>query len=98
MKIQAVMPEAVLPAVIERLALIGVEEIIVSSVRATVKLEEIRSFRGVRYTQELADRCALECWPGDDAEPAVRAIRQAVEKSASEAMILVMDSEGWAPT
>jgi nitrogen regulatory protein PII len=94
MKIQAVMAEANLPAVLERLALIGVDDVVVSQVRIEARAEEVRSFRGARYWQELVDRCSVECWPDEDAvEPVTRAIRQAVEKNASEATIIVSDAE-----
>ncbi|HEX4339182.1 MAG TPA: P-II family nitrogen regulator [Polyangiaceae bacterium] len=94
MKIQAVLPEAHLPAVLERLSLIGVDDIVVSSVRVYAKTDEVRSFRGVRYASQLVDRCALECWPDDDhAEAVARAILQALEKSAADAMIYVSLTE-----
>ena len=54
----------------------------------------MRSFRGVRYSEDLSERCALECWPGDDqAEAAGRAIQQALEKSASDALLYVSLTE-----
>jgi nitrogen regulatory protein PII len=92
MKIHAVLPESSLHAVLERLLLIGVEDIIVSTVRTlgVPPPEAVRSFRGVRYAPELVDRCALECWPDDaKTEPAVRAIRNATERASSEATIVV---------
>jgi nitrogen regulatory protein PII len=94
-KIQAVLSEAVVPAVVERLMLVGIEDIVVSVVRSATGAKEARSFRGVRYSEDLAERCALECWPGDDqAEAAGRAIQQALEKSASDALLVVTLTEG----
>ena len=89
-KIHAVLPEAVVPAVIERLMLVGIEEIVVSAVRSSAGATETRSFRGVRYAEDLSERCALECWPDDEhAEAAGRAIQKALEKSASDALLYV---------
>jgi hypothetical protein len=94
MKIQAVLPEAVVPEVVERLMLVGIDDIVVSAVRTSSGPKEMRSFRGVRYTDDLAERCALECWPDDNqAEAAGRAIQQALEKNASDALLLVSPSE-----
>ncbi len=93
-KIQAVLPEAVVPAVVERLMLVGVDDIVVSTVRCTAGTKETRSFRGVRYSEDLAERCALECWPNDDqAEAAGRAIQQALEKNASDALLYVSPTD-----
>ncbi len=93
-KIQAVLAEAVVPAVVERLMLIGIDEIVVSTVRSTAGSRETRSFRGVRYSEDLAECCALECWPSDEqAEAAGRAIQQALEKSASDALLYVSPTE-----
>jgi len=91
MKIHAVLPEASLHAVIERLLLIGIEEVIVSTVRVFgVPANDVRAFRGVRYSSELVDRCALECWPDDSkTEPAVRAIRNVTERNSWDATITV---------
>ena len=94
MKIQAVLPEATVPAVVERLLLVGVDDIVVSTVRAIGRAKETRSFRGIRYSEELVERCSLECWPDDEhAEAAGRAISQAIEKSASDAVIYVSLAE-----
>jgi nitrogen regulatory protein PII len=91
MKVQAILPESNLQAVLERLLLIGVQEVVVSTVRTQITpAEDVRAFRGVRYSSELVDRCALECWPDEaTTEPAVRAIRNATERSSSEATIVV---------
>lgn len=94
MKIQAVLPEAAVAAVVERLILVGVDDIVVSAVRESTGAKETRQFRGVRYSEELVERCAIECWPDDEhAEAAGRAIQQALEKSASSAMLYVSPTE-----
>lgn len=97
-KIQAVLSEAVVSAVVERLMLVGIEDIVVSTVRSSAGAKETRSFRGVRYSDDLTERCALECWPDEDqAEAAGRAIQQALEKSASDALLLVIPTDDVGP-
>jgi nitrogen regulatory protein PII len=93
-KIQAVLPEAVVPDVVERLMLVGIDDIVVSVVRSSAGPKETRSFRGVLYSEDLIERCALECWPDDEqAEAAGRAIQQALAKSASDALLYVSVTE-----
>ena len=90
MKIQAILSDVVVPSVIERLMLIGIDDIVVSTVRGSSHHAEMRSFRGVRYSDELIERSMIECWPDDDQGEAVgRAIQQAIEKSGSEAFVVV---------
>lgn len=94
MKIQAVLPEVAVAAVVERLMLVGVDDVVVSAVRESVGLKATRSFRGVRYAEELGERCSVECWPDDEhAEAVGRAIQQAVEKSATSATVYVSITE-----
>ena len=94
MKIQAVLPEAAVATVVERLMLVGIDHIVVSAVRESTGARETRQFRGVRYSEELVERCAIECWPDDEhAEAAGRAIQQAVERAASSAVVYVTLTE-----
>lgn len=77
-KIQAIVREQQLEAIIERLVLIGVRGLTVATVRGTGPGSTHREvFRGSAYKVDYAVKIAIEWYgPDDEADAVVRAIQQ----------------------
>jgi hypothetical protein len=93
-KVQAIVPEARIGPIVERLLLVGVDEVFVSDVYAATAGAEPQVFRGHRSGGALSRRALFEWWGSDaQVECVVRAIRQASGEDAAPGAILVTELE-----